>query len=156
MLPLFQGSKQYIWYVTKFLTVCNWTVTIQQCTCMVSVYTMYLGFITLNQGWKLLCQYKFDIGSGSWQHNLLVSNSIESKRLKKKFEEPKWPQIFKESIKAFEMAEKAAKKLNVKDNQGRSYISFIVKGKKVVMIQYRGFFRGYQARYSEELKVQGK
>ena len=91
---------------------------------------MYLGFITFNQGWKLLCQYKFDIGSGSWQHNLLVSNSIESKRLKKKFEEPKWPQIFKESIKAFEMAEKAAKKLNVKDNQGRSYISFIVKGKK--------------------------
>ena len=87
-------------------------------------------FITFDQGWKLLCQYKFDIGSGSWQHKLLVSNSIESKRLKKKFEEPKWPQIFKESIKAFEMAEKAAKKLTVKDNQGRSYISFIIKGKK--------------------------
>ena len=90
--------------------------------------------ITFDQGWKLLCQYKFDIGSGSWQHNLLGSNSIESKRLKKKFEEPKWPQIFKESIKAFETAEKAAKKLDVKDNQGRSYISFIIKGKKAVMI----------------------
>ena len=82
---------------------------------------MYLGFITFHQGWKLLCQYNFDIGSGSWQHNLLVSNSIESKKLKKKFEEPKWPQIFKESIKAFEMAEKAAKKLNVKENQGKSH-----------------------------------
>ena len=54
--------------------------------------------------------------------------------MKKKFEEPKWPQIFKESIKAFETAEKAAKKLDVKDNQGRSYISFTIKGKKAVMI----------------------